>query len=222
MIADRLMKHMCERNEESSAERLGNMSLSDVPYCSRKTAFKLHGTLPTNRSNPGAMEVGTAFHEVLQGWAKEVWGDSFHSVEKEVMVPVDYHDPRQDRMERAFIKGHCDGVVEIDSIPYVVDFKTYRGVAWKYRTPLKENYRDQLLLYMDALNVKGGIIVHVCKDDFGMDESIVAYDPDRVEELKDKMAEILGAETPNEFPKKPEMKWECGYCPYQNICKKGE
>ena len=222
MIADKLMKFMADKNAKGSDERLGNMSLSDVPYCPRKTSFKLFGTEPTNRPKPGAMEVGTAFHAVLQDWAKQVFGEKFHSVEKEVVIPVDYHDPRTERMERAFIKGHCDGVLDsplVDGEKHVIDFKTYRGVAWKYRTPLKPNYSDQLQLYMHALECKSGIIVHVCKDDFGMDESLVEYDPGLVEFLIGKMSDILGAATPEEFVKTPTFDWECRYCPYMDLCK---
>lgn len=216
MIAEKLMVLIAQKNSEGSDDRLGNMSISDVPYCARKTAYKLHNYAPTNRPNaPGAMEIGTVIHEAVQAWCADIFGEDFHSVEKEVVVPVDYHDPRTDRMERAFIKGHCDGALK----DAVVDFKTYRGVAWKYRTPLKPNYYDQLQLYMRGLGMSRGVIVHICKDDLGMDETEVGYDEHRVEQLIGKMADILGAESPEEFKRVPEFKWECSYCQYKDLCK---
>ena len=226
-LADKIIGHLKESYLENNMDRLGNLSVSDVAQCQRKTLYKMRGHAPTDiPPSYGALRDGHMYHESIQSLLSELFGDNFHSAEMEIPIQVS---------DDVSIVGHCDGLVSLEDyynvdypVTKMVEIKTYSEAGWRRRIPISEEYKDQATLYMGGLNSRGIEVKETLfllrrKDVFGLEQVEYAFDQARYDSLLRRIEGLLSAEAPEDFPRlnasdKGVLDWRCAYCQYRTLC----
>lgn len=126
---------------------------SGLGSCPRLTLYKLRGLVEEERDAKSSitLDLGTAVHEILQGYLNK--HGALDSMEETVSTP-----------EVINTTGHYDGVVTIDGVRYLIEFKTTNVEAYQ-RLALKpipwKKHQQQATFYMKSLNVDTCLFVYI-------------------------------------------------------------
>lgn len=192
----------------------GKFHPSQLYGCDRATWFNV---LNAPRNPPGS-----PFDE-LKTWQIFSMGDMVHlrfqtlfhlmSILVKCEVPLEIPELN--------LEGHCDAIVQIDGVRYVVEIKSCNaGTFMSLREP-KPAHRHQVNLYMKALGIKKGIVLYEYKDRHDLKEYVVDLDMAIHAEAVQSVGKItqcvrIGKPPPKEgnSPKDP----ACTWCNYVGVC----
>ncbi len=173
---------------------------SSAGYCPRQMFISKKGLWRPVTRIKGAMKVGTIIHD----WFEK---NLEFPVEVKKEVNLKYDPSGYD----VYWKGRCD-LFDVEN-GVVLDYKTISRLS-QLTPEYSAKHRDQLQIYMKALNVTDAEIVYVTKT--CMDTKTISFkrDDERIEKLNRKAQEVYEALDVNPTKKKeiPFSKCRCYQC----------
>jgi len=199
---------------------------SGIGYCERATLYKMQGYQDIKKFNEVCMlNLGTAMHEVLQGYLKKVPGLVL-SMEDEL---------KSDEMP---VTAHQDGVLNINGKKYLLEIKTCNVTAFQILTMYPKPYnshKNQVTMYMKMLGVTDTIFLYVNRNamftpEFDKEykghtfnpvflEIHYKFDDNLYSEIKDKVSSMIEHFTNGTMPLYEKRLSECGRCQFLEQCK---
>lgn len=197
---------------EISEEQLFHPSA--LGQCLRKMWFK-QKCAPESVSTKGealkmhlVFEVGTMFHIIVQSACEQA------GVLEESEVAIVDHKNK--------LLGHCDGVLKIDGVRYVLEIKTINSRGFTLLKEPKHEHVQQAQAYMHSLGIKWCVFLYYNKDSSELKEYIVSYDAvfyDR--HVAKRINKFFGLVETNTLPDRegtsPDM-FPCAYCGFAEFC----
>lgn len=139
---------------------------------------------------------------------------AIHVVASEVEIP-----PQE------IISGRADAVLSDGKELFVLDIKSMNSMVFRTLQEPKEENVNQIQLYLHYFKISRGILLYVNKDNQELKEFVVDYNPVRSQLLLDGLLEVKkhidSNIIPCRIPSYP-SDWQCQYCQFKLICKKGE
>ena len=211
-------------------EEAPTIRLSAIGKCLKQQAFTAIGE-QGEEIQPRARFTfffGDLVEEMIIFLAK-LSGVNLHSEQKEVVLDK--------------IKGHVDGIADIDGERYIVECKSMSDLSFKdFRDKGMTDdwgYISQINAYMEALNINKAILVGVNKNTghlheqvFEKDDNVVAMIYSNIQDLKEiqknpeKINELENISLVEETYRNKKtgnriLSITCSYCKYKNLCWKG-
>lgn len=208
MLIDQILKHYTE--QEKDREWSNGIRPSNAGKCTRAIAYQYHGFEPEPLSSRARL-VFRLGHLIEQDLTEVSLKLGLKDVQKKVTLTLCGIE----------IEGSIDGTFE----DMVVDFKSINTRG--FQETLKgsdKGYGPQLMLYMKALGLKKGLLVFYNKDTSALNEVLVNYDEEVVEEIEKKFAKVLNS-TKEKLPDRDflpsstgKLYWACSYCSFNKLC----
>lgn len=179
--------------------------------CLRRTWFAAKGADPEPRAKADELrdhfvfEVGTAFHTLLQNLIERAG-----IMEAREVAIMDVKEK---------ILGHCDVVIEVEGVRYVVEIKTInlRGFASVAKQP-QHAHKIQAHAYMKPLKADWAIILYYCKETSAVREHVIQFDPKFYKQwVRDRIDGYFQKVRKNVLPEREEST-ACSYCPFAGLC----
>lgn len=187
---------------------------SSLSGCERAQVFRFQKAPKGSAGTPEdtfksfcRFHIGTSFHVMLQTLLK--WHGSM--LESEIMF----------RYPPLWLEGSCDGVVVIDGIKWVVEFKSMDTHAFSQLCKPKDDHIEQGNLYMHVLGIPRVIFLYWDKSKHYLKEYRYTQDPLVMKEIRRKSEQIVWNVWKGTIPDKPYSsgtKMPCSFCPYWNLC----
>lgn len=215
-IVSRLDEHCRIQYVESGRERLGSLSISDIPGCARRGGYKREGLEPDHTPpSYGAAQDGSLHHNQIQDALAHIYGESYRDREREVSIALP---------EGGSLKGHVDGTLDVGAETILLEIKTFNAMGWRRlkANGLPPEYVEQANLYMGALGLKKAVFICRHRGYFYWKQYEISFDQDKYDRSLAKAAYIHAA-PPENIPRIPVnakgfLDWRCAYCPYLNRC----
>lgn len=209
-----LKKRILEFNHGEEERIKGAFHPSSMGRCRREMWFTHFGAARRSESKSDSLrkhvtfEFGTYFHLFIQNLCEAA------GILEDREVLVESYDPP--------IEGHCDGILKIDKIRYVLEIKTINQYEFAKLTGPKFEHRQQAMAYMYVLKIKYGIVLYFDKGTGQFKEYVIVYDPVFVKEhvtatIRKHRALLAKKELPpriSEDPSRP----PCSYCAFSELC----
>jgi len=193
---------------------------SGVGGCQRKMMYKLLGYDERHdHVSVFTLQQGTLVHEMIQNYLQRA--GVIESLEEELQILPN-------------LKGHYDGVIQLEGERYLLEIKTINHVAYervsKYNTVYKK-YLLQAHCYMKALDLKKAIFLfvnkgHTISDEFKADnpdidplfhEVEIHFDKKIWAEVEEKLGELVKYFDTKTMPPAKKVS-ECAYCNFKDKC----
>jgi CRISPR/Cas system-associated exonuclease Cas4 (RecB family) len=192
---------------------------SQIGGCMRRTFFDIYEA-PRDAKDKNddplkkymIFEMGTYLHVVIQNLCERAG----ILVRRE--VPIVRADLK--------IIGHADGVLEINGVRYVLEFKTINSAGFSKLNAPKHEHKGQATAYMRALKKKYGtvhaIILYFDKDRAAVKEFVVKYDVAFYKEHVRKRIDMFfqkvhAKQLPDKEGDNPAA-FPCMFCAYKRVC----
>lgn len=217
-----LKRKMAEFDHDSNANKIpGAFHPSSMGRCRRMMWFDYFKAprQPESRLEVLKMhmifEFGSYFHMFFQN----LCADAGILVRRE--VPVVLKDPS--------IQGHCDGILRINGVLYVLELKTINSYSFGRLDGPEFEHKQQAMTYMYVLrkkpryaNLQWAAIVYFDKGTSQLKEYVVRYDAEFMEqnvvtEIKRFHEALDLKKIPNRISEDP-TKRPCAECPYHDLC----
>lgn len=151
-----LERHLLSLNEEGKIAEEPVFRASGIGYCGRALLYKLRGEPDTKTPQEFfTLNVGTALHELIQGYIKQIVGLGI-SLEEEITCE-----------ELPMCPGHYDYVLKIGKKKYLLEIKTCNVEAYQnlcLRPYPYDAHKKQATIYMNALGIDETIFLYVNKN----------------------------------------------------------
>ena len=202
---------------------------SQLPHpCLLRTYWQMEGREERERHNPRDLitfDIGHAVHHMLQSYGLDgAWGPVY---QPEVHMTEGSHPLATSLM----IEGHADAenILVIDDIPNapiyevgcVHEYKTIKTENFKKLTRPKPEHKQQAIIYSAVLNRPVVVYLYVCKNDSGMSDYPVAFEPEMWASAEQK-ARLLIAHYESEQPPQAAPGYYCNQCPFLYCCEAGQ
>ena len=105
---------------------------------------------------------GHAVHARIQGYLKDI------GILKQAEISVENAEYE--------IKGHADGIIEIDGVEGVLEIKSMNANQFYSCYEPKPEHLTQINVYMFCLNIPRGVLIYESKDDQNLSEFYVKQD----------------------------------------------
>lgn len=214
----------------------GKYHPSSMFLCPRQVMYGVRATPVTNpvdKVSKRRFYVGHRLHEIVQRAVEAAPGVREFYPEFKVSV------------KELNIEGHGDGLIGYDDGTWqVLEVKSTKKVAVKFGLPKVEHMKQASTYAMAArnftvwvvnaagdeveigpLNVTGIKMVYVEKEELGIYEYDIPYDPSTDAEIADLLEELdIYRADPNSLPPRLPLKadgkkqWPCNYCPWKDKC----
>lgn len=211
--ADRLEQTLRRNNDPDSHVEQDTTTFhpSQISKCERQCVISKFGLEEFGVNTLWNFQLGNMVHEFMQ---QQVGGDVPH-LDYEYPVRSTHQTGSFSDIDEVTFTGHCDVYDRKENVIY--DFKSTADLRWQYDL-YDEMHRNQITVYMDALDAQYGQIVYLLKsgpmDDsipivktWPTDVEVYEYDPGVMEALVDKAdtiaetLELVGIpETVDEVP----------------------
>ena len=186
-----------------------NFSPTDSGKCARALfyAFKSFPKEPYDDGTLKIFALGNAIHDIIQRTIPNQLCTEFR-------IEQTWHNDLP-------VSGYVDSVILTKDGVAVVDYKSMKnaGLSFISKKP-KESNAQQLMMYMDVLNIHDGRLLYWGKDDGEMIEHKVEFDQKVIDEIVKHFVYVRKCVNENKLPPKcgADKKWSCGYCPYVPFC----
>lgn len=212
MVVDKIYE-WSKQNLNSSEPSKGVRCSSMGEDCSRKIWYEANNILPPDEVsgriarllNRGSLEE-FRFIDALEGIGCIVYD------QQKKLVALD-----------GKLTGHIDGMVNIDGVPYLVEFKTHNEKSFNNlvkRGVEKSNFRHfvQMQLYMGLIPVEHGLYLAVNKNTDELYEEVIGFNHTFFEAQIAKAARIIDSESePVRLYDDPDF-YQCKLCRFRNLC----
>ena len=106
----------------------------------------------------------------------------------------------------------------------IYEIKTIKSLNYVTNEP-KDEHRRQLNIYLNANNLKNGVLLYVEKNTLQTIEHIVTFNQelydDSIKQFKLVHKAIVNKKPPERLSDYPDG-WNCRYCNFRDVCQKGE
>jgi hypothetical protein len=119
---------------------------------------------------------GHAVHTRIQGYLKDI------GILKQAEISVENSDYE--------IKGHADGIIEIDSVEGVLEIKSMNANQFYSCYEPKSEHLIQINTYMFCLKIPRGCLLYECKDNQELKEFYVKQDPNILQPILKKIRHV--------------------------------
>lgn len=180
--------------------------------CARRNGYLLRGVEKQDRFDSRTLRVfanGHAVHARLQDVLEKM------GIQMESEVSIDYDDPP--------IKGHCDGVIEWNDRPIVIEIKSCSDEVFtnrlKWKKPKDEHF-DQVNIYAYVLNIDTVYIIYENKNTQELKVFEVPADRVKAEKIIKEWQLTWRAFNDGQLPKRPYKIGSpvCAGCDLKEIC----
>lgn len=115
----------------------------------------------------------------------------------------------------------CDGVIRLNGILYVLEIKTEVSFKWMSRTEIVGKHKIQAACYSVALGIDNVMFLYENRDFCTKKTFAVSLTAQEKNELVvHRIEEVNGYREQKIIPPKTDIKSECKYCPFTEICKR--
>lgn len=115
------------------------------------------------------------------------------------------------------VTGELDCVVQVARSFYVVEIKSANKETFEALRKPKDEWINQVYLYMAALGIKAAIVLVECKDNQQLKEFYVPWDPPTWDRIHDKVTTVLQAIYRKKLPKAKRCN-DCFFCDFKDFC----
>lgn len=142
--------------------------------CERKSWFRLRGVEPdkvriADRTLDFTAKVGTALHEVLQGYISQNLGDSWLNVAEHLSTIYPLHEftcnsngfETQVQLDHPPIKFACDGLIRWKDQLYLLEIKSSEFSSFQDLTDPKPQHISQVEAYCTLLHVNHVLFIYI-------------------------------------------------------------
>ena len=212
-LADMVKESIRTHNQEDlllHPTRIGVYHPSEVGYCMRKQYYSyVVGGAGFDDETLVIFEIGNAVHEMVGNML------GIPAEEREVEITLPAGDGAQ-------LHGRADITMLRNGETHIVELKS---TSHDYDSP-KTEHEIQLQVYLEAMNVKHGILLYINKASGKVSGFDIMHDETKVNEIKRRVLELHNHTMnktlpPAEGKNKPAWQ-ECRYCPYKQRCDKDE
>ncbi len=204
---------------EHKPKQIGRYYPSEIGGCSRKIWYSYMHPQQVSSELLKIFEVGNIMH----GFVVEVLKSEKN---KEVEL-LKSEFPFQVKLDDFVVSGRIDDLVQVkeNGKSVLVEVKSTKSIEFLQKP--QKSHESQLLFYMHALGIHGGIVLYIDKNNLQSKSFEVKYDKKKAEEIIMRFSELNQA-LKNCFLPKPEAResqetaWACNYCEYQEKCGKNE
>ncbi len=172
-----------KKNADSWAGTDDRIHVSEIGKCPRQTVFdhlKVVQTHPEDFPAGLVMDVGTAYHQILQGYLKETG----------FLIRADFKDDPFVVGDQDVV-GHPDALLTCAGVLECWDFKSIKdggfGKPWMW----KKEHVMQLNTYMGLMGVKHGRVVYVNRNNGELLDSTHAFDSDMYSRTRNEVVPAL-------------------------------
>lgn len=220
--------------EESDHPKSQTFAPSSI-RCPRISWFRLRGVQPDKIKKPDRIlkfsaDIGTACHEIIQRNLIDALGENWIDVESYLK----YLGPRYNytveksgletrvSIETPPVKFAVDGIIQLDSIPYLLEIKSSEYNSWKSLADPKPHHRDQVVCYATLLQLEKCMMMYIDRlygDIKCFEVTITQAERDRTWKMFSEVQEMAEANiAPEKLPSGD--RW-CtpSMCAYYNKCK---
>lgn len=203
--------------------------------CKRRAWFRLRGCNTDAPTKPDRVlrwsaDLGTAIHELVQKQCIAYFKDNW--VDVPTYLKDNVHDHKYSVITHGYearvkftdipISFACDGILKLDDMYYLVEFKTSDSAVFRDLVDIKDEHVSQVICYSTLLHLSRALVIYIDRAYGDMkcyERKILSYEQ---EQMMSDISEIIESVkyriAPEGLPKGD--KWcTSNYCPYYKLCK---
>ncbi len=209
--------------------------------CMRLQWFRLRGTLPDKLDKPDKTtnfmaRLGTACHSMVQKDLMQMFKkkNSLNGRWVEVKEYLQKYEPLKGYEYNLIQSGYetrinikyppihfaCDGIIEFNEIPYLLEIKTSESKSFRTLAQVKDEHRTQISWYMTLLNLRNAVVLYLDRTFGKMKCYEISITDKQMEKVKSTIEIVIDYVNKNIAPPKVQPGSPiCGYCIYKNSCR---
>jgi CRISPR/Cas system-associated exonuclease Cas4 (RecB family) len=211
MLRELIDKFYIERQKDREQSRF---YITDAGKCPRAIFFKFKN-VPRKDMQANILRMfhhGDYIHQLIM--SALLGARDIHVVASEINIP-----PQE------IISGRADAILSDGKEMFVLDIKSMNSMLFRNLAEPKDENVNQIQLYLHYFKIPKGILLYVNKDTQELKEFVVEYSKDHADSLIKNLDKLKSQIDENLVPSRlPSYSadWQCRYCQFKDICKKGE